>query len=138
MKSIVFPAEPLSETTLPALFSFSALPLSSEHDTYKTVKPRSWPWLSGKSPDKPVRCSLSSLGSSQFDFVDFDLINRIFGVSPYRPQTRTRTAVLTRTFEQEETSDAPAKLQTPLLNSLQWPASLEKAQLLGLPTFFET
>ena len=28
-------------------------------------------------------------------FVDFDLIDRIVGVSPYRPQARTRTAVLT-------------------------------------------
>ena len=32
--------------------------------------------------------------------VDFYSINRIVGVSPYRPQARTRTAVFTRTCEQ--------------------------------------
>jgi len=31
------------------------------------------------------------------DFVDCDLIDRIVGVSPYRPQARTRTVVLTGT-----------------------------------------
>jgi hypothetical protein len=33
------------------------------------------------------------------DFVDFDLIDRIVGVSPYRPQARTRTVILTRSGE---------------------------------------
>ena len=30
----------------------------------------------------------------QVDFVDFDLIDRIVGVSPYHPRARTSTAVL--------------------------------------------
>ena len=32
--------------------------------------------------------------SREVDFVDFDLIDRIAGVRPYRPQERTRDAVL--------------------------------------------
>ena len=31
------------------------------------------------------------------DFVDFDLLDMIVGVSPFHPQTRTGVAVLTRT-----------------------------------------
>ena len=33
-------------------------PLSSEKGTYKTVQARSWPWLSGKSPDNRISCSV--------------------------------------------------------------------------------
>ena len=40
--------------------SSSAVPLSSEYGTYKTVKARFWPWLSEKSPEILSRCS--SLG----------------------------------------------------------------------------
>jgi len=31
--------------------------LSSEHDTYKTVKAKFWPWLSGRSPSNLRSCS---------------------------------------------------------------------------------
>jgi len=33
------------------------------------------------------------------DFVDFDVLNRIAGVSPCHPQTRTGVSVLTQTCE---------------------------------------
>ena len=35
------------------------------------------------------------------EFVDFDLIGRIIGVSPCHPQARIEVAVLTRTYEQK-------------------------------------
>ena len=39
----------------------------------------------------PTLVSHTSCVAYQVDFVDFDLINRIVGVSPYRPQARIRT-----------------------------------------------
>jgi len=36
----------------------SPRPLSSEYDTYKRVKARLWPWLSGKSAQTLLSCSL--------------------------------------------------------------------------------
>ena len=33
------------------------------------------------------------------DFVDFDFIDRIVGVSPHRPQARTGVVVRTQTYE---------------------------------------
>jgi len=36
----------------------TCLPLSSESGTYKTVKTRFWPWLSGQSPLNLLSCSL--------------------------------------------------------------------------------
>ena len=38
--------------------------------------------------------------TESFDFVDFDLIERIVGVSPCHVQARTKTVVLTRNCEQ--------------------------------------
>jgi len=35
----------------PGISPSQILPLSSEYGTYKTVKARFWPWLSGKSPE---------------------------------------------------------------------------------------
>jgi len=45
--------EPASEP-----LHIGAAPLSSEYRTYKTVKARFWPWLSGESPHNLVSCSL--------------------------------------------------------------------------------
>jgi len=40
--------------------------------------------------------------STEVDFVDFDLIDRIVGVSPCHPQARTGVALLTQTYEQDD------------------------------------
>ena len=41
--------------------------------------------------DRALMCSV--------DFVDFDISNRIVGVSLYRPQARTGVTILIRTYE---------------------------------------
>ena len=43
--------------------------------------------------------SAPALAHSVVDFVDFDLVDRIVGVSPCHPQARTGTAVLARTYQ---------------------------------------
>ena len=40
-------------------------PLSIEFGTYKTVKARFWSWLSGKSPQTLLSCSLSARKRTQ-------------------------------------------------------------------------
>ena len=75
------------------------------------------------------------------DFVDFDLIDRIVGVSPCHPHARTGVAVLMRTYEQRT---PPAVFQVPL--SPLYRANLEQisqsrpgpglgVQVNGLKTF---
>ena len=59
--------------------------------------------LRHESPKNGNGPSVSSLNISRIsdavDFVKFDLIDRIFGVSPYRPQARTGVVAFIQTYE---------------------------------------
>jgi len=48
MKKTLRPTNPESITTVDWISQVLHVPLSSEDGTYKTVKAKSWPWLSGK------------------------------------------------------------------------------------------